>query len=624
MLTNTKTSIPKKNFKVVFFYLLSLVLALYACNGKHDNKDKSSSNLTVSDSMKCIRKLDAKEFLPSWSKNNVLVYQIPAEPDGLHPTNSMSALRSEINLCTQGFLMQEDLQHLDVMPGVVKSIPAVSPDGLNYSFELRDEPKWDDGKQLSVEDVIFTYKANKCPLVDNPEARSSIENIKDIIQDKANKRKFTIIMKRIYNQNGSMTVEFPLIERVFFDPKDVLSKYSFAQFDDEKFKADKQKDLVDWANEFNGGKYGRDPKYLTGLGMYKVAKWDEGHSITLEKKPNHWTKNSKNIFEAANIDKIILKINRDPNSLLLEFKSQELDASTSIPLKVLLELRNDSSFNKNYNSEIVSTFNYQSIVFNMKPDLKRQKLFTDKRVRRAMALLTPLDEINKVLNHGINKRIVGPVSPNKKEYNNDLKLLPLDVEQAKKLLDEAGWKDTDGDNIRDKIIDGKKVQFIFELSYPNVAVEYTNAVQMIADAMYKAGIKMIPSPLDPATHRKNLNVHNFDMIMTGWQQNYAPEDYTQIWHTKSWASNGSNFGGFGTPESDALIDSIKYTIDPDKYIPMVRRLQEIIYDEQPYIFTFASMKRVIVHKRFGNCEIYFDRPGILLNNLKLLAMKANN
>ena len=287
MLSKHLLFIQKKTSNALSFAAFALCIVLFACNGKHVNNEGSATNLSVSDSLKCIKKPDAKEFLPSWSTNNVLVYQIISEPDALHPTNGSSALRTEINLCTQGFLMQEDLQHLDVIPGVVKSMPLVSPDGLNYTFELRDEPKWDDGKQLSIEDVIFTYKANKCPLVDNPEARSSIENIQDIIPDKSNKRKFTIVMKRIYNQNASMTVEFPLMERVFFDPKDVLSKYSFAQFDDENFKADKQKDLTDWANEFNSEKYGRDPKYLVGLGMYKITKWDEGKSITLERKPNH-------------------------------------------------------------------------------------------------------------------------------------------------------------------------------------------------------------------------------------------------------------------------------------------------------------------------------------------------
>ncbi len=618
MLMKSLLSFGNRNSNVLFLSFVLLCICLYSCNGKHNTKGDSPDNITVSDSMKFIRKADAKEFLPSWSKKNVIIYQIPSEPNSLHPTNGTAALRTEINLWSQGFIMQEDLQHLDVMPGVVKSMPEVSSDKLNYTFELRDEPKWDDGKQLSVEDIIFTFKANKCPLMENPDTRESLMNIKDIIKDKNNNRKFTMVMKKIFNQNKSMTVDIPLMERTFVDGKDILSKYSFVQFDDEKFKADKEKELNDWANDFNSAKFGRDPKYFNGLGMYKITKWDEGQAITLEKKQNHWTKGSKNIFEAAYADKIILKINRDPNSLLLEFKSQDIDASTSISTKVLLELQKDSSFNANYNSQIVSTFNYAFIDINMKPDAKHQKLFTDKRVRRAMALLTPVDEMNKILNYNVNKRIAGPVSPMKKEYNTDLKLLPFDVEQAKKLLDEAGWKDTDGDNIRDKIIDGKKVQFSFEMSFPNVAVEYNNAIQLIADAMYKAGVKCNPNPVEPNIYHQNLVKHNFDMIMSSWQLNYAPEDYSQIWHTKAWSENGGNYGGFGTPQTDALIDSIKYSIDPEKYIPMVRRFQTIVYDEQPYIFTFASMKRIIVHKRFGNCEMYFDRPEVLLNNLKLL------
>jgi len=600
--------------------LTSCYFVIAGCGNNNDSKNDASKNMTVSDSVKAIKFADAKDFLPSWSKKNTIVYQIIAEPKTLHPTNGNSALRAEMNLYTQGFLTVIDLEHLEVAPGIIKSLPSVSPDELMYSYELRDEPKWDDGKQVTVDDIIFTFKANKCPLVENPEAKSTLDNIKDIVVDKSNNRKFTISMKRKHIQNVSFSIDIPIMERTYFDAKNVLSKYSFAKLDDTTFQADKDKDLNDWAKEFNGVKYCRDLKFMNGLGMYKLTNWEQGQSLTLEKKANHWTNGSKNLFEQANPEKIIFKINKDPNSQKLEFKSQELDASASISTKVLTELQKDSTFNQNYNSAFVSTFNYSYIAMNMKPDgIKHKKLFTDKNVRRAMALLCPIDEMNKVLNNNRNKRIAGPVSPLKKEYNADLKLIPFDIEQAKKLLDEAGWKDTDGDNIRDKVIDGQKVQFTFEINFPNAQVEWKDAASMIADAMNKAGIKANLNPLDPGTwHDMNVS-HNFDMSMGAWGLNFAPEDYTQMWHSSSWSSNGDNYEGFGTPESDALIDSIKYEVDPVKYIPMVKRLQAIIYDEQPYIFTFSSIKRVVCHKRFGNCEMFFERPAILLSSLKLLA-----
>jgi hypothetical protein len=57
----------------------------------------------------------------------------------------------------------------------------------------------------------------------------------------------------------------------------------------------------------------------------------------------------------------------------------------------------------------------------------------------------------------------------------------------------------------------------------------------------------------------------------------------------------------------------------EKRIPMVRELQAMIYEDQPYVFMFASTRRNVIHKRFGNADMYFERPGVLLNNLKLLS-----
>jgi peptide/nickel transport system substrate-binding protein len=142
---------------------------------------------------------------------------------------------------------------------------------------------------------------------------------------------------------------------------------------------------------------------------------------------------------------------------------------------------------------------------------------------------------------------------------------------------------------------------------------------MISEAVYEAGLKCNIVPLDFAIHYDNARNHKFDAMLAAWAGSSVPEDFTQIWHTESWASKGSNFTGFGNAESDALIDSVKYIIDMEERIPMVRRLQEIIYEEQPYVFTTSSTRRNAIHKRFGNADMYFERPGVLINNFKLLS-----
>lgn len=609
---------------VVLLSLLAIVFgSLIGCGGNEsaidDKKNADVKNVSV-DQAKFITIEDAHTFLPSWSKENILVYNIVNEPDELHPTNGILASRSEIMAYTQVYVVGVDFQTLSLRPIAVKSMPLISENGKEYTYEVRNDIKFDDGSVLSVEDIIFTLKVNSCPLTNNPSAKTYLENLVDVVADKNNPNVFKIIMKEKYIQNIQFLTEYPIMQRTFFDPGNVFSKYTFAQFSDKKFNADEHKELNTWSTAFNSSKYGRDPKYTVGAGAYRLEKWDAGQTIVLVKKENHWTKENTKMYYSAFPDKIIFKLNKEPNSQMLEFKAQTFDASTSLSNKTLLELQSDTNFNANYNSKFTDTYNYGFIAMNMKPDgIKNKKLFVDKKVRRAMALLVPLEDINRIANKNRNKRVVGPVSILKSEYNSDLKLLPFDMEGAKKLLDEAGWKDSDGDNIRDKMIDGEKVKMEFALSFFNSSIEWQDLAKMISEQMYKAGVVAVMNPLDPSSAYEQATNHTFDMLIASWAGNVLPEDYTQIWHTSSWASKGSNFAGFGNAQSDALIDSIKYTLDAEKVIPMLKRFQAIVYDEQPYIFMFAGLRRNIIHKRFGNQEMYFERPGVWLSNLRLLS-----
>jgi peptide/nickel transport system substrate-binding protein len=603
------------NKKALVFLLLP---GLISCGS--DKKDNPSEEISFTASKSFP---DTSAFDPSWSKNNTLVYHTISEPDNLHPTNGSSGPRGEINLYIHMALIGTDLENQVVVPSLVKSLPTVDAAGLQYTYELREEPRWDDGSQLSLADVIFFFKAVKCPLTNNPFAKSYFENLKEVRSDETNPRKFTLVMKKIYIQNESFLSDFPMLQRTFFDPKNILANYSLADFDNPNFKPEEHADLVAWAKEFNDSKYGRDPQFMNGIGAYKVDSWDPGQSVVLVKKKNHWTDLTSNTREKSYPEKIIFRVNKDDNSTMLEFKAQTLDASGLLSAKNLMNLKTSPDFNKNYHSTFIPTYHYTYIAMNEKPDaMKRKKIFDDIRVRKAMAYLTPVDELIKMVYGNYSnscKRMTTNVSPLKKEYESSLKAIPLDVNEATKLLDEAGWKDSNGDGIRDKMIDNTLTDLSFDLNFLSTAGDWKDMATLTAEEMMKAGVKVTPIPLEVKVFIEKARTHDFDMMMGSWSGTCLPEDYTQLWHTSSWSNGGSNYSGFGNQSSDALIDSIKATLDDELRTAMVKRFQKMIYDDQPYVFIYTNLRRAIMHKRFGNCEFYSERPGMLLNKAKLLS-----
>ena len=263
-------------------FLLAALLLSSSCFKRNDvNKNNESSS---GDSVLFTRYQDAPYFKPEWSKENTLVYHVIAEADNLHPTNGTSYMRSEIMLYTQKFLVQTDMFQPQLRPDLVKSLPLISADGLSYTFELRDEPKWDDGSPLTVDDVIFTMKAHKCPLVNNPTLKPYIADIADIKPDEKNAKKFTVSMSKNYLLNVALWSDFGIMQRTFFDPENILSQFSIQQFNDTTFDAKKFPELIKWADKFNSPEYGTNPNMFNGLGMYKVSVWEPGVQLVLIKK----------------------------------------------------------------------------------------------------------------------------------------------------------------------------------------------------------------------------------------------------------------------------------------------------------------------------------------------------
>ena len=547
---------------------------------------------------------------------NTVVTHILSQPDGLHPYNNNSVMRSYIFSYTQKTLISLDLKSLDYIPDLLKELPTSSDDNKTFYFELKDNIRWDDGSLLTAEDVVFSAKIMLCHLTDNSQIRPIYNSvIKSVTEDPNNPLRFSMRALDVNWTAKTILGGIYLQQKKYWDPKGLLDNITFDQILSRSFE--ETDEIANWFNKFNHGDNSFKPENLKGLGPYTVSEGEPSQYITLSRKENWWGASDTSVYNQAFPKKIIFKVIKEDASSYLALKNQEIDVTTNIGTVKLMKLREREYFNNNYDSDFLDRYGISYIGLNMKPDgIKHKPFFVDQKVRRAVAYTIPVEEIIEVMMHGKATRQASSVSPLKKWYNDTLQLIPLDIEKAKKLLDEAGWIDTDGDNIRDKMINGVKTPFIFKFSYMS-SPSSKEVVLMMKESMYKAGLVAEPTPMDFSLFYKNAADHKFDAMLAGWGSSAAYSNPMQLWHTSSWVNKGSNFCGFGDAYSDALIEEANKTLNYETHRDALLKLQAKIYEDQPYVFLYCSKRKFALHKRFDNREMFFEFPGVMINNLKL-------
>ena len=611
--------------RLLWLSFIALVSALIVgCNSSNrsysENTEVPIRSETIS--LDPVAKID-----PSWRNDNTLVFHVLGDPDDLHPTNSGSLMARILHCYIHGYLVVPDKESGNgFVPYLVKDMPVVSADEVEYHYELRDDITWDDGSAITVNDVIFSLKAAKCPLTNNPHFKPYSSGIENVTASEKQTNSFTIRMKEKNLLNIGLLTLFPILQEDRYDELKVLKGFSFTDLNEQPDHFDNENALLSWASKFNNHQNGHDPKLINGLGPYYLSDWNPGQNLTLSLKSGHWSGNITNhgLFEKGNPDRIIFNINRDPNSQQLEFKAQVYDGSSSLNAATFSDLISDSSFLSNYNYTQVRNYNFSYLGLNCRPDgIGHKRIFSDKKVRKAISYAIPYDHINTVMSKRTNQRQVGPVSPLKDCYNDTLALIPFDQKKAIELLENAGWTDSDGDNIRDKEVDGERISLSFELNYMATPTTWKDAALIIAESLYEIGIDCDPVPMTFAVMVEKNRNHDFDAMLAARSGSSYPEDFTQAWHTDSWANQGSNYVAFGNQDSNDLIDSIKVTVDLTERDHLVRRFQEMVYEEMPAIFLFSHTQRIVAHKRFNNVTVYNDKPYLLLNNWALNSVASS-
>lgn len=537
----------------------------------------------------------------------------PSDPDALHPYASFHASASYVKDHLFQFLCDINPQTLELVPVLAKERGTASPDGLSYSFEIREEAVWDNGSPITGYDYEFSMKAIKNPLTEAPHIRAYYVFIKDVKVDASNPKKFTVYTESPFFLGETAISGIDIIPKYFYDPNGKLDKFTVQDFFNDESSLEKDSDLIEWSTEFHDVKYKREPEFIVGSGAYKVESWTSGDNITLVRKSDWWGDQLSELGFGFNgyADKIIYKTITNRQAAIRAAAAGEIDVVRDIPATDFIKIQDGKDGIKDkFNLHTPDTYSTVYLGMNCRPSAGRSPFLEDRRVRMALTHLLDVDRVIEKIYEGFGKRIVGPVSINNKdEYNANLKPIPFDPEKAKQLLDEAGWIDTDNDGVRDKVIRGKKTPFEIEIMVSNSSQTAPRVAEMLSQEAAKAGLTVNVNRTQFSTMTGKLREHDFDMFGAGFIGSPIPTDLRQLWHTEAWLQNGSNYFGFGTAHTDSLIDKIRVTLDANERKPMYDEMQTIIQEEAPVIFLHSPIERIIIHKRFRNAFPSVDRPG---------------
>ena len=421
----------------------------------------------------------------------------------------------EINILIFNGLTAHDGNN-DVVPCLARDWDYDS-ESRTYTFHLEEGVKWHDGTPFTAEDVKFTIEA-----IMNPENGSeNAPNFEDV-------EEITVL--------DDYTISFKLTDHN-------------VAFLDYMTMAVLPKHLLE-GEDMQESAFFRSP---VGTGPYKLADWEEGQAIILERNEDYFK-------GPANIERIIFKIVPDDNAQAMQMKSGELDMA-------LLTPRDAENFADadGYNVYRMKTSDYRGILFNFWNEYWTENRDIIPAICCGIDRQAIVDAV--ILGHGITA--YGPLQRN--EYNNEnVEHYDYNPDRAREILEAAGC--TMGKNGYYER-NGAEIGFVISVGAGDrVRVDIAQAA---AQCLRQIGINCtveIPEKVDWGGQMAYL---------IGWGSPFDADDHTyKVFGT----DKGSNYSGYSNEKVDEYLTAARSTFDPDERAEYYAKFQKELAENPAYTF----------------------------------------
>ena len=484
----------------------------------------------------CSQTVDKPEPLKLEAQaGGVLTYGSLQEPNTLNPYLSELIASIEVaSLLFSGLVVMNDKG--EWLPDLAREVPTlqnggVSADGMTVTYRLKPGVKWHDGSPFTSADVQFTW---------------------DFIM----KRQIHIISREGYDKIAA--VETP-------DSQTVVLRFRerYAPFL-SLFPAILPKHVLGNTENMEKASFNRNP---VGTGPFRFKEWRIAEAIILEANAGYHRGKPK-------LDGITYRILPEMNILLTQLKAGEIDAAGNIGLSQLEQVKALG----NIKTIMTPSLIWEHLDFNLD-----NPLFQDVRIRKAISLAIDKQMIVSTALKNSATPVAGDQSPVSWAYNPEVKPTARDINAARELLTQAGWK-PGPDNILIK--DGRRLSFTLSTTAGNKVREAVG--QMLVQQLKEIGIELNVVFVDaPAFFNEILKYRRFETALYAWVGGSDPDNLA-LWHSKRIPGGnngftGQNYPGWRNSEVDALTEQGARLVDPGQRRYSYYRIQELIQQDCPVI-----------------------------------------
>ena len=472
------------------------------------------------------------------------------DPDNLNPFIGYESSSYEIWAINYELLVGFRASDFANVPGVgLATAWETSPDGKVWTFTITDKSTWQDGEPLTASDVAFTF--NYC--IDN-ELGMFIDYVKFI--DKVEAPDATHVVFTCSKPKANMLgLWIPILPEHIWskvDPKEVETKYK------------------------------NDPPII-GSGPFQTVEWKKGEYVRMVANKDYWR-------GAPKVDEVIYQTYQNSDTMAQDIKTGAIQSAWNVPSAQFDPLNNEPDLE----AIRAVTIGFDQLGFNCADQQKFPKstghpVLQDAAFRTALQWAVDKDKIVAIGYSGNAAAADTILTRDFYPPDADFHLTPedpytFDLEKAKAALEAAGYTDGDGNGIRE--YEGKDITL--RLYARAESTESQNCGKLITGWFESVGVDIDFEVIDDAAlgdkqyaYEGDQFAPDFDLFIWGWGGDVDPNFILSIMTTDS-IQNWSDCN-WSNAEYDQLFLEQQTTIDVQERIAIVHRMQQIVYDESPYI-----------------------------------------